>query len=679
MHTIFYAKNNCKFKTKNNLHKPKKGMIKNMILIIGEKPSVARAISHAVGANESKDGYNVGNDFVVSWCLGHLVGLALPDEYNNGWDKQWNFSQLPMIPESWQFKISQGTKKQFEILKKLMSNERVTAIICATDADREGECIFRYVYKMTECQKPVMRLWVSSLEESAINKALNEMKPMSEYDNLFKAGFSRAKADWLVGMNFSRLFSCRYGETMNIGRVQSPTLAMIVRRDKEISGFQKKKFFTCDIDCGSFVLSSDRIDEEEKADDLVKACESSQVRIISVTRETRTEKAPLLYDLTTLQKDANRIFGYTAQQTLDYTQSLYEGKLCTYPRTDSNFLPDDMAETVKEITRIIDHCLGFDLSHTPNISAVIDNNKVTGHHAIIPTRIIAEKDISSLPEGERNIFSLIAQRLVCACADEFRYESVKITGECKGEKFYAKGKTVVQTGWKKYLKFKAEEKKEETLPEIAERETFDGKSEKTVHFTSPPKSYTEGTLLSAMENAGLGTPATRASIIESLVKNGYAERKQKSIKAVEKGVKLIESLPDDIRSEKLTSEWEMKLKHIENGEFSDNEFMNEIGKFITQMCEKYSEKVVAENAVGKCPECNGDVIKGKYGFYCKDKCGMTIGKVYGITLDEQQVKSLLSGNPCYYSYKGKRIKILPETEEITYNGRTLKRWKTTKE
>ena len=663
-----------------------------MILIIGEKPNVSKAISSAVGAKEERKGYNVGNDFVVSWCLGHLVSMGLPDEYGNGWEKKWSFSQLPMIPKKWLFKISESTKSQFYILKSLMNNEKITAIICATDADREGECIFRYVYRMAGCTKPVMRLWVSSLEESAINKALNEMKPMSEYDNLFNAGFSRAKADWLVGMNFSRLFSCRYNGTMNIGRVQTPTLAMIAERDKSINSFEKKKFFTCDLDCGEFVLSSERIDEEDKANHLVSDCNNSNLIIKNVSREIRTEKPPELYDLTSLQRDANRIFSYTAQQTLDYTQSLYEQKLCTYPRTDSRYLTDDLMSTALEITSLIDHYFGFEMTHKPNISRCINSRKVSGHHAIIPTKNIVNTDPESLPVGERNILSLIAQRLMCAGAEEHKFESVKIVGECNGCDFTANGKVILQNGWKRYIKFGKTNSDEIILPDVKEGQTFTVKSEKAIHFTSPPKSYTEGTLLSAMEHAGqeeydentekkgLGTPATRASVIESLVKNGYAERKGNTIKATKKGTDLVNSVPEEVKSAKLTAEWEMKLKQIEKGEFSDTEFMNEINSFVTDMCKKYGEKSseysFSDNPLGKCPKCGGDVIKGKYGYYCSNKCSMAVGKVYGVELNESQIKKLLSGKPCYYTFKGKKIKILPETEETTYKGTTYTRWKT---
>ncbi len=427
----------------------------------------------------------------------------------------------------------------------------MTEIICATDADREGECIFRYVYNMARCRKPVKRLWVSSLEESAIRKALTTMKPMSAYDNLFNAGYSRARADWLVGMNCSRLFSVRYGGKLNIGRVQTPTLAMIVQRDAEVNGFIKQKYYTADLNCGEFILSSARIDDENAADTLVSACDGSTVTISSVKREVKTDKAPKLYDLTTLQREANKAFGYTAQQTLDYTQSLYEGKLVTYPRTDSQFLSDDMAQTALDVAKLCDTYFGFGISHTPDISKVINNAKVSGHHAIIPTSGIATADLSSLPSGERNILTLIATKLICATAPAHKYEAVKLTGICNGTEFTATGRTVLEMGWKAYAKQSDKKNEEKSLPAVSEGQTFTVAASKGEHFTSPPKPYTEDTLLSAMERAGnedydedtekkgLGTPATRAATIEALVKNGYVERVGKQLRATDKGKELL--------------------------------------------------------------------------------------------------------------------------------------------
>lgn len=461
------------------------------ILIIGEKPSVSRAISAVVGASSAHKGYTEGNGYIVSWCVGHLVGLKFPNDYGNGWDQKWSFSQLPMIPDKWQFQVTDSTKAQYNLLKSLMNRDDISEIICATDADREGECIFRYVYNMARCRKPVKRLWVSSLEESAIRKALTTMKPMSAYDNLFNAGYARAKADWLVGMNGSRLFSVRYGGKLNIGRVQTPTLAMIVQRDAEVNGFVKQKYYTADLNCGEFILSSARIDDENTADTLVYGCDGSKVTISSVKREVKTDKAPKLYDLTTLQREANKAFGYTAQQTLDYTQSLYEGKLVTYPRTDSQYLSDDMAQTALDVAKLCDTYFGFGILHTPDISKVINNAKVSGHHAIIPTSGIATADLSSLPSGERNILTLIATKLICATAPAHKYEAVKLTGICNGTEFTSTGRTMLEIGWKAYAKQSDKKNDEKALPAVSEGQTFIVTASKGEHFTSPPKPYTD--------------------------------------------------------------------------------------------------------------------------------------------------------------------------------------------
>ena len=666
------------------------------ILIIGEKPSVARAISSVVGASKTQKGYIEGNGYIVSWCLGHLVGLCFPNDYGKGWDGKWSFEQLPMIPDKWRFRVAEKTKEQFNLLKKLMNSDDVTEIICATDADREGECIFRYVYSMAQCHKPVKRLWVSSLEESALRKALASMKPMSAYDDLFNAGFARAKADWIVGMNCSRLFSVRYGSKLNIGRVQTPTLAMIVKRDADADGFIKQKYYTADVNCGAFILSSERIDDENTVGGIVSGCNGKTLTISSVKREVKTEKAPKLYDLTTLQRDANKHFGYTAQQTLDYTQSLYEGKLVTYPRTDSQFLSDDMKQAASDAVRLCDKLFGFGITHTPDISRIINSSKVSGHHAIIPTGNIASANLSSLPAGERNILTLIATRLICATAPVHRYEAVKITGTCSGTDFSASGRMVLEQGWKSYARITEKENEEErSLPDVTEGQTFTVTTAKSEHFTSPPKPYTEDTLLSAMERAGndeydedtekkgLGTPATRAATVEALVTNGYVERKGKQLRSTDKGKELITVVPEEVRSARLTAEWESRLQKIEHGELSEADFMNSIQQFATEMCSTYglADKSVSfsggnHETLGRCPKCGADVTGGKYGYYCKGKCGMNIGKVYGVTLSESQIKALLDGKTVTYTSKGRKTIVLPEYEENPYNGKIYYQWKT---
>ena len=665
------------------------------ILIVGEKPSVSRAISAMVGASSAHKGYTEGNGYIVSWCVGHLVGLKFPNDYGNGWEQKWSFSQLPMIPDSWLFHVTDSTKAQYDLLKNLMNKDEVTEIICATDADREGECIFRYVYNMANCKKPVKRLWVSSLEESAIRKALSIMKPMSAYDNLFNAGYARARADWLVGMNGSRLFSVRYGGKLNIGRVQTPTLAMIVQRDAEVNGFIKQKYYTSDLNCGGFILSSARIDDENAADTLVSACDGCTVTISSVKREVKTDKAPKLYDLTTLQREANKGFGYTAQQTLDYTQSLYEGKLVTYPRTDSQYLSDDMAQTAFDVAKLCDTYFGFGIFHTPDIAKVINNSKVSGHHAIIPTSGISTADLSSLPTGEKNILTLIATKLICATAPAHKYEAVKLTGICNGTEFTATGRTILDMGWKAYAKQSDKKNDEKSLPAVSEGQTFIVTASKGEHFTSPPKPYTEDTLLSAMERAGnedydedtekkgLGTPATRAATIESLVKNGYVERVGKQLRATDRGKELVKVVPDEVKSAKLTAEWESKLQQIEHGSLPKTVFMSGIQQFIAEMCRKYGavDKSVSlsdggHEPIGKCPKCGADVVKGKFGWYCKGKCGMNIAKVYGISLSDAQIKGLLDGKSTSYTSKGKKTIVRPETVENPYNGKMYYQWKT---
>ena len=665
------------------------------ILIVGEKPSVSRAISSVVGADKVQKGYTEGNGYIVSWCVGHLVGLKYPNGYGNGWEQKWSFSQLPMIPEKWLFKVTDSTKAQYNIIKDLMNRGDVTEIICATDADREGECIFRYVYNMARCRKPVKRLWVSSLEESAIRKAVSIMKPMSVYDNLFNAGYARARADWLVGMNGSRLFSVRYGGKLNIGRVQTPTLAMIVQRDAEVNGFIKQKYYTSDLNCGGFILSSARIDDENAADTLVSACDGCTVTISSVKREVKTDKAPKLYDLTTLQREANKGFGYTAQQTLDYTQSLYEGKLVTYPRTDSQYLSDDMAQTAFDVAKLCDTYFGFGIFHTPDIAKVINNSKVSGHHAIIPTSGISTADLSSLPTGEKNILTLIATKLICATAPAHKYEAVKLTGICNGTEFTATGRTVLDMGWKAYAKQTDKKNEEKSLPAVSEGQTFTVQASKGEHFTSPPKPYTEDTLLSAMERAGnedydeetekkgLGTPATRAATIESLVKNGYVERVGKQLRATDRGKELVKVVPDEVKSAKLTAEWESKLQQIEHGSLPEAVFMSGIQQFIADMCRKYGsvDKSVSlsdggHEPIGKCPKCGADVVKGKFGWYCKGKCGMNIAKVYGVELSDTQVKGLLDGKSTSYTSKGKKTIVCPEIVENPYNGKMYYQWKT---
>lgn len=668
------------------------------ILVIGEKPSVSRELAKVLGANIKKNGCLEGNGYIVSWCFGHLVGLKFPDEYSENWAAKWSFSQLPMIPNEWKFKISESSKDQFKVLKELMTNGDITEIICATDADREGECIFRYVYNLVKCRKPMKRLWISSLEESAIRDGFNKLKNSSEYDNLYQAGFCRAKADWLVGMNGSRLFSVRYNAHLNTGRVQTPTLAMIVKRDDDIANFVKQKYFTIDLDIG-FKAGSARIDIESDADKLVADCNGKTVTVIEVKKEVKSVSAPKLFDLTSLQREANKKFSYTAQQTLDYMQSLYEKKLVTYPRTDSQYLSDDMEQTAYSLIPAISEQFEFGRVENPNLKAVINNGKVTGHHAIIPTESGVNCDILSLATGEQNILKLVALRLLCASASAYKYGSVKVKLSCQNTEFTTTGRTVLESGWKA-LDSKigeAEKSDEKNLPNLENGMTFTAKASKSEHFTSPPKAFTEDTLLLAMEHAGaedfdenaekkgLGTPATRANTIENLVKHGYIERDGKKIISTGKGRNLIKVMPDEVKSAQLTADWENKLLEVERGNLSADSFMNEINNFLTGLVSKYGEVDNSvsfgehQASIGNCPKCNKPIIKGKYGWYCSARCGMNLTKVFGVELSDGQVKSLLSGKETSYIKNGRKTIVVPKIAENTFNGKTYFNWATRKE
>ena len=668
------------------------------ILVIGEKPSVSRELAKVLGAEKKKNGYMEGNGYMVSWCFGHLVGLKFPDAYSENWAAKWSFAQLPMIPENWEFQVSQSTKQQFKILKELMTSSDVTEIICATDADREGECIFRYVFDLVKCRKPVKRLWISSLEESAIRDGFDKLKDGSAYDNLYQAGFCRAKADWLVGMNGSRLFSVRYNAHLNTGRVQTPTLAMIVKRDADIANFVKQKYFTVDLDMG-FKAVSARIDDKNTADRLVSSCNGKTATVTDVKKEIKSISAPKLFDLTSLQREANKKFGYTAQQTLDYMQSLYEKKLVTYPRTDSQYLSDDMEQTTYALIPAISERFGFGSVAEPNLKAVINNRKVTGHHAIIPTESGVKCDITALATGEQNILKLVALRLLCASASAYRYGAAKVTLSCENTEFTASGKTVLESGWKA-LDGKigeAEKSDEKSLPDLERGMTFTAKAAKSEHFTSPPKAFTEDTLLSAMEHAGaedfdenaekkgLGTPATRANTIENLVKHGYIQRDGKKITSTDKGRNLIRVMPDEVKSAQLTANWENKLIEVEHGSLSADSFMNEINRFVTELVSKYGSVddsvSFGENqpSIGDCPKCGKPVIKGKYGWYCSARCGMNLTKVYGVELSEGQLKSLLSGKETSYIKSGRKTIVIPKVAENAFNGKTYYNWATRKE
>lgn len=670
-----------------------------MRLIIAEKPSVAGAIAAVVNAKQKQNGYTEGGNYLVSWCYGHIMEMKQPNEYCDEWAGTWCFEQLPMIPDRFQFKVKDNVKSQFSVLKNLMNDGRVTDIICATDADREGECIFRYVFNSAGCRKPVYRLWVSSLEDSAIRKAFTVLKSSSEYNSLFSAGYSRARADWLVGMNYSRLFSVRYKANLPIGRVQTPTLAMIVQRDYKVSHFVKEQFFTVDINCGGFTASSERIDSIDDAKEIMLAVFNDKtVFVASVKKEAKTVNPPKLYDLTTLQREANKHYGYTAQQTLTYLQKLYEAKLTTYPRTDCQYLPDDMKSTAESVIKTV-YSVYPSFGICPvvvNIDRSINNAKVTGHHAIIPTENIAFASLNELPEGEKNILYLISAKLVLASEGPHKYEAVKVEliSSSANTVFTAKGRTVLHSGWKALEQaiFPANnkekpDKEDSVIPELCEGQILsDVQPCVSEHWTSPPVPYTEDTLLSAMEHAGndsyddedaekkgLGTPATRAAIIEQLVSHKLVQRKGKQILPTDMGKKLIAVVPPEIRSPKLTAAWEMKLQQIERKEYDAEQFMTEIKQYVIDTCEKYSsvdEKVSFEaKPIGNCPKCGAEVKQGKFGYYCTGKCGMNVAKVYNKELSEGQLSKLLSGQKISLTINGKKSTVLPQIEPFSYKNK----------
>ena len=605
-------------------------------LVIAEKPSVGMSIASVLGARDRKDGYIEGRDYIVSWGFGHLAELANADTYDEKYAK-WRYDDLPIVPANWKYKIPRDKYSQFETLKKLMNRADVSDVINACDAGREGELIFRNIYKMTGCKKPIFRLWISSMEDNAIEQGFRDLKDGKEYDNLFAAARCREWADWLVGINATRLFSILYHRTLNVGRVVSPTLALLVQREAEIGAFKPEPFYTAELDFGSFTATSEKFKKKSDADAVIpKAGEPVVVK--SVTSKEKTEKAPALYDLTTLQRDANRQLGYTAQQTLDYVQSLYEKKLCTYPRTDSRYLTDDMADGVNAVVACsVGIC---DEAAPPEVLSrqICNSKKVSDHHAIIPTLVAGETDINALPAGEREIIKLIAKQVLRAVCDSFRYRETVAVISCGDRTFTAKGKTVQNTGWKIYNE---KEQTDKVLPELADGDELKvANAEIKEGTTKPPSHFTEDSLLSAMEVAGakdmpddaerkgLGTPATRAGIIEKLIATGFVERKKAkktvSLVPAHTGVSLITVLPEQLQSPLLTAEWEHKLKMVEHGELDADAFMAEISRMVSDLVKTYSVIKGAEvlfpsgrDVIGKCPRCGGDVTESKKGFFCE--------------------------------------------------------------
>ena len=686
-----------------------------MQLVIAEKPSVAQSIAGVLGATERKDGYMEGNDYIVSWCVGHLIELAQPESYDEALQK-WTYESLPIIPDTWQHEVKSDTKAQYKVLYQLMHDNRVDSVVCATDAGREGELIFRLTYNMAGCDKPMQRLWISSMEESAIKEGFSNLRPGSEYDHLYESALCRQEADWLVGINGTRLFTVLYGgKALKVGRVQTPTLAMLVDREAKIMNFKKEAYYVAHILGNGLDAVSEHIRDKAEAEKIAGACANGQALVTAVVKEEKWIAPPKLYDLTTLQRDANRLFGFTAKQTLEYTQSLYEKKLVTYPRTDSQYLSDDMEGTARNVIEAIFNSLLFEqnIMFNPDVKKVLNSKKVTDHHAIIPTMEIIKQDLKAIPESEMKILSLCANRLLCATAKKHIYNSTKAELTCNGMVFKVSGKEIWENGWKDFDDFfknsykTSEDKKDsddtKKLPELTEGMTITVEDTRvSEHFTQPPKHYTEDSLLSAMERAGsedmdddverkgLGTPATRADIIEKLVKDGFVKREKKQMIPTEDGMKLITVLPDVVKSPKLTADWENELTQVSKGEVSAGQFMSGIKAMVSDLVKTYhsvsdEQKNMfgagnTQEVFGVCPKCGGDVVKGKFGAYCKNKCGMNVSRALGVQLSDAQVKNLLAGKKILVKgLKGKKgnydAYLIPESiEDFSYtkDGKEIK-------
>lgn len=629
-------------------------------LVIAEKPSVAQSYAKNLSAYKREDGYLEGESCIVSWCLGHLAEYAQPEEYDPKYEK-WQFDDLPILPEAWKLKVSKDKKKQFEVIKTLMNRSDVEYLVNGCDAGREGELIFQRVYVLAGCRKQVKRLWISSMEDAAIQKGFQTMKSEEEYKNLCMAAVCRAQADWLIGMNGTRAYTTRYFKRLVVGRVQTPTLAMLAERQERIEHFQKEAFYKVALTDGKLTVVSENIANEEAAELLAALCNGSTAVVTQMKKERKKSFPPKLYDLTSLQREANRYFGYTAKRTLDMLQELYEEKLVTYPRTDSQFVTEDMKDSVEELVEKMPVLLSFvdygQLGH--GIKRVINNAKVSDHHAILPTKEVVEKGIADLPADKKNLMMLICQQLVQATGEEYLYEQTDITVKCQEHDFKARGKIPVQMGFKevekafKQLCVKAEpvegKEKETSIPAGYEEgmRLFPVKADKTTHYTSPPKPFNEDTLLAAMETAGnkefdsetekkgLGTPATRASIIEKLVSSGYAQRKGKQILPSTEGKELVKVMPEYLKSAVMTAEWENQLLMMEKGQITDTQFMGEITSLvrkILEVCREIPEEErrrfqTAREVIGKCPVCGCDVFEGKQNFYCSNRqCDFALWK-----------------------------------------------------
>lgn len=651
-------------------------------LVIAEKPSVAQSYAKNLSAYKREEGYLEGESCIVSWCLGHLAEYARPEEYAPKYEK-WQFDDLPILPEVWKLKVSKDKKKQFDVLKGLMNRSDVEYLVNGCDAGREGELIFQRVYDLAGCKKPVKRLWISSMEDTAIREGFQTMKSEEEYKNLCMAAVCRAQADWLIGMNGTRAYTTRYFKRLVVGRVQTPTLAMLAERQERIEHFQKEAFYKVSLTDGKLTVVSENIANEEAAELLAALCDGSTAVVTQMQKECKKAFPPKLYDLTSLQREANRYFGYTAKRTLDMLQELYEEKLVTYPRTDSQFVTEDMKDTVEELVGKMPVLLSFvdygQLGH--GVKRVINNAKVSDHHAILPTKEAVEKGISDLPSDKKNLMMLICQQLVQATGEEYLYEQTDITVKCQEHDFKARGKVPVQMGFKEVEKaFKNQCVKAEPVDE-REKDTSipagyeEGmnlcpvKAEKTTHYTSPPKPFNEDTLLAAMETAGnkefdsetekkgLGTPATRASIIEKLVASGYAQRKGKQILPSAEGRELVKVMPEYLKSAVMTAEWENQLLMMEKGQITDAQFMGEITSLVSkilEVCRDIPEEErrrfqTAREVIGKCPVCGSDIFEGKQNFYCSNRqCDFALWKENRFlgsmekNLDKKMAKELLA-------------------------------------
>ena len=627
-----------------------------MKLIIAEKPSVAKSIASALGVTSGADGFYEGSGWIVSWCVGHLVSPMDAASYDQRF-KKWRYENLPILPEPFGYVLISGKEDAYHNLRSLMNRPDVEGIVNACDAGREGELIFRLVYGMTGCCKPVQRLWISSMEDSAIREGFQNLRPSSEYDALYHSALCRQKADWLVGINATRLFSVLYHRTLNVGRVQTPTLAMLAEREEKIQSFQKEKYHHVRLQVGGAEAVSERFEKLSQAQAALVSCTDRPATCTSVTREQKKEHPPKLYDLTTLQREANRILGYTAKQTLDYAQSLYEKKLLTYPRTDSRYLTSDMAESASVIVHLAARIAPFDgcTSFFPDVLSLISDKDVSDHHAIIPTMEIEKADIHHLPVGERNLLLLVCCKLLCVVAEPFTYEVVTAAFDCGGHMYTAKGKRVISEGWREidslfhsYLKVDAESKESAVLPDFTEGQVF-SHVDATIseHFTSPPKPFTEDTLLAAMERAGaedmpedaeqkgLGTPATRAATIEKLIPAGFVERKGKNLIATKDGINLVSILPEALTSPMLTAQWEQKLTAIARGEADPDSFMDGITELVRELVRNHTQvseegqKLFApkKETIGRCPRCGKPVYEGKKNFACSDRtCSFVLWK-----------------------------------------------------